>query len=41
MSTHGRSGLARIFAGSVTTEVVAGSKQPVMVVRPPDHSLPE
>lgn len=40
MSTHGRSGLARIFAGSVTTEVVAGSPQPVMVVRPPSHSLP-
>ena len=40
MSTHGRSGLARIFAGSVTTEVVAGSPRPVLVVRPPSHSLP-
>lgn len=39
MSTHGRSGLRRIFAGSVTTAVVARSQQPVMVVRPPDHSL--
>ncbi len=39
MSTHGRSGLRRIFAGSVTTAVVAGAGQPVMVVRPPDHSL--
>ncbi len=41
MSTHGRTGLARIFAGSVTTHVVAGSHQPVMVVRPPDHVLTE
>jgi len=40
MSTHGRSGLARIFAGSVTTGVVAGSPQPVLVVRPPSQSLP-
>ena len=40
MSTHGRSGLSRIFAGSVTTEVVAGSHHPVMVVRPPDKALP-
>ncbi len=39
MSTHGRTGLARIFAGSVTTHVVAGCRQPVMVVRPPDSVL--
>jgi len=39
MTTHGRSGLARIFAGSVTTEVVAGAHQPVLVVHPPAHSL--
>ncbi len=39
MSTHGRTGLARIFAGSVTTHVVAGAEQPVMVVRPPGHVL--
>lgn len=39
MSTHGRTGLARIFAGSVTTQVVAGCRQPVMVVRPPDGVL--
>ena len=39
MSTHGRTGLARIFAGSVTTHVVAGCRQPVMVVRPPGGVL--
>jgi nucleotide-binding universal stress UspA family protein len=39
MSTHGRTGVARIFAGSVTTHVVAGCRQPVMVVRPPDSVL--
>jgi nucleotide-binding universal stress UspA family protein len=35
MSTHGRSGLARIFAGSVTTAVVAKTTRPVLVLRPP------
>jgi nucleotide-binding universal stress UspA family protein len=39
MSTHGRTGLARIFAGSVAIHVVAGCRQPVMVVRPPDSVL--
>jgi nucleotide-binding universal stress UspA family protein len=39
MSTHGRTGLARIFAGSVTTDVVAGCRQPVLVVRPPGGTL--
>lgn len=32
MSTHGRTGLARLFAGSVTTSVVARSEHPVFVV---------
>ncbi|NND03798.1 MAG: universal stress protein [Acidimicrobiia bacterium] len=39
MSTHGRTGLKRIFAGSVTTHVVAGSSQPTLVMRPPDAIL--
>jgi nucleotide-binding universal stress UspA family protein len=34
MTTHGRSGLARLFAGSVTTSVVARSRHPVVVLRP-------
>jgi len=41
MSTHGRSGLRRLFAGSVTTHVVAGSTQPTLVIRPPDAVLGE
>ena len=36
MSTHGRSGLSRLFAGSVAHEVVAGSHRPVVVCRPAD-----
>lgn len=39
MSTHGRSGLDRVFAGSVTRQVIAGAKQPVMVLRPPRQVL--
>lgn len=35
MTTHGRSGLSRLFAGSVTTAVVARSRRAVMVLRPP------
>lgn len=38
-STHGRSGLGRLFAGSVAMEIVAGSHRPVVVLRPPDTSL--
>ena len=34
MSTHGRSGISRLFAGSVTTKVVADSKRAVLVWRP-------
>lgn len=39
MSTHGRTGLARLFAGSVAAEIVAGSARPVVVLRPPDTAL--
>ena len=34
MSTHGRTGLARITLGSVTTDVVRSSRCPVLVARP-------
>lgn len=34
MSTHGRSGLRRVFGGSVATGVVAKSKRAVVVYRP-------
>ena len=34
MSTHGRSGLSRLFGGSVALGVVAGAARPVVVVRP-------
>ena len=36
MTTHGRSGLARLFAGSTATSVVARSAHPVFVVRNKD-----
>jgi nucleotide-binding universal stress UspA family protein len=36
MTTHGRSGLTRLVAGSVTTGVVARSKRAVVVFRPKD-----
>ena len=39
MSTHGKSGLARVFAGSVTTSVVARSVHPVVVLRPSAATL--
>ena len=35
MSTHGRTGLARVALGSVTTEVIRTSLCPVLVNRPP------
>ena len=34
MSTHGRTGLRRVFGGSVATGVVANSKRAVVVWRP-------
>jgi len=37
MSTHGRSGLARLVMGSVADDVVRHSKIPVMLVRPHRH----
>ena len=39
MTTHGRSGLARLFAGSVTTSVVARAEHPVVVLHPGDGRL--
>ena len=36
MSTHGHGGLARIWLGSVTDEVVRASPAPVLLVRPPE-----
>lgn len=33
MGTHGRSGLARLFVGSVASRVVSAAKCPVMTVR--------
>lgn len=39
MSTHGRSGLSRLFGGSVATGVVAHSKRAVFVWRPDESSL--
>lgn len=39
MSTHGRTGLARFFAGSVTTSVVARAEHPVVVLHPGDDVL--
>jgi nucleotide-binding universal stress UspA family protein len=36
MTTHGRSGLARLFAGSTATSVVARSEHPVFVVHTGD-----
>lgn len=37
MATHGRSGLSRVFGGSVATGVVAHSPRAVMVWRPPEN----
>ncbi len=34
MSTHGRSGLARWFIGSVADKIVRGARLPVLLVRP-------
>jgi nucleotide-binding universal stress UspA family protein len=39
MATHGRTGWARIAAGSVATSVVHSSPCPVMLVRPNDKRL--
>jgi nucleotide-binding universal stress UspA family protein len=34
MSTHARSGVSRLFLGSVTDKVIRGCDCPVLVVRP-------
>ena len=39
MMTHGRTGMARLFAGSVTTGVVARAEHPVVVLHPGDEQL--
>lgn len=39
MNTHGRSGLGRLVAGSVTETIVMGAKMPVMVIRPGRHEV--
>jgi nucleotide-binding universal stress UspA family protein len=38
MASHGRRGLSRLLAGSVTQQVLAYSTIPVMVLRPGTHS---
>jgi nucleotide-binding universal stress UspA family protein len=38
LETHGRSGLARLFAGSVTDKVIRGSECPVLVHRTEHHA---
>jgi nucleotide-binding universal stress UspA family protein len=38
MATHGRSGLARAFLGSVAQDVVASSPVPVLLLRPGGHA---
>lgn len=37
MASHGRRGLSRLLAGSVTQNVLAYSDIPVMVLRPKSH----
>jgi nucleotide-binding universal stress UspA family protein len=37
MASHGRRGLSRLIAGSVTQNVLAYSAVPVLVFRPPRH----
>ena len=39
MTTHGRSGLARAFLGSVAQRVVATSPVPVLLLRPGGHLM--
>ncbi len=34
MSTHGRSGIGRLMAGSVADEVIRSAKLPIMILRP-------
>lgn len=41
MATHGRSGLGRIFLGSVADKVARASKAPVVLLRPGERPLPQ
>lgn len=36
MSTHGRSGLGRLFLGSVAESVLRGTRTPILLLRPAD-----
>ena len=38
MATHGRSGVARLFLGSVAEHVVRGAQRPVLSVRPRERA---
>ena len=40
MGSHGRRGLSRLLAGSVTQAVLANAPVPVMVLRPAAHGAP-
>ncbi|HAM70046.1 MAG TPA: hypothetical protein DCM86_00190, partial [Verrucomicrobiales bacterium] len=39
MGTHGRTGLAHVFMGSVAEHVVRSAPCPVLVVRPREHEF--
>jgi nucleotide-binding universal stress UspA family protein len=39
MATHGRTGVARLFLGSVALEIVRRSALPVMLIRPTQHTV--
>ncbi len=38
MATHGRTGVTRLFLGSVAEHVVRASKRPVLTIRPKDST---
>jgi nucleotide-binding universal stress UspA family protein len=38
MATHGRTGVTRLFLGSVAEHVLRASKRPVITIRPKDGS---
>jgi universal stress protein A len=40
MATHGRTGVTRLFLGSVAEHVVRISRQPVLTIRPRERSAP-
>ena len=39
MATHGRTGVTRLFLGSVAEHVVRSSSRPVLTIRPKDSSV--